>query len=135
MEEMLTIMGERRSTENFEAFEDFEEYFIHCLNTQNAYGDDGRLNRKKLGLLMGYSQPAFSQRANRGGGKNRPRFNVNDVTAYMRITGDFRPVRYLEWQESKWKQARDQEMEKKFTEMMPRLERAYELLRPLFEKK
>ena len=92
----INIIEERRAVENFEKWETLDDYFRHCIDTN-------QLQNKKIAFLLGMSEAAFSARVNRSNAENAPKFGLNDLWRYMNVCKDYRPLRYLEWCEKKWK--------------------------------
>ncbi len=83
-----------QADDDFDTYEDFEEYFIHCINTSGY-------PKKEIAHRLGYKQAAFSLRLNLIDSGNFPRFNIKDLVLYIVSFKDFRPVRYLEYIEQR----------------------------------
>ncbi len=85
--------------DDFESYEDFYRYFVHCINTlgERAIRKDEKNYRKEdiaraLGLT---SQTALSLRLNLVEKRN-PRFTLNHLWLYLSTYEDFAPVEYLD---------------------------------------
>jgi len=111
-----------QADDNFDTYEDFEEYFIHCINTCGHA-------KKEIGHQLGYKQTAFSLRLNLIDTGNFPRFNIKDLVLYMVSYRDFRPVRYLEFIEQRSMDKEDKSLAQRVAKVGKELDEIYGLLR------
>ncbi len=89
-------MEENRGWEDdFDSYEDFESYFIHCINTINQYLGT-KYPKKEIAYRLGFTSPsALSLRLNSVDMGNLPRLNLKHLWLYLNVFKDFRPVNFL----------------------------------------
>jgi hypothetical protein len=115
-------MGEQHCRiEDFESFEDLNECLIFCVDNLRGVA------RKEIAFRLAMSEGSLSLRM-----KRQKPFTVTELWRYMRVTGDYRPIRYMEWCEKKWKEEEKKgrengkelgEIRKQVEELLERLKR------------
>lgn len=111
-----------QADDDFDSYEDFEEYLIHCIHTSGY-------PKKEIAHHLGYKQAAFSLRLNQIDTGNFPRFNVKDLALYMGYFKDFRPIRYLEYMEKKMMKKQGNGLAERLAKIGKELSEVYRIFR------
>lgn len=83
----------KKFEDNFETYDGFDGYFIHCIHTCG-------FRKADIAREMGLSESGLSLRMNQVGYEG-PRFNTYHIQAYLDLTGDSRPWQYLKWRQER----------------------------------
>ena len=118
-EPSLSLLEYTRHSEDFSAFEGFDHYFTHCLQTCGE-------KMHVIAQWMNLSATALSIRMNQVD-TEQPRFNVKHVDLYVTNSGDPRPSQYIEWR-AKRAQVKDQDaLMEKLARLLPHMKEIREL--------
>mgnify|MGYP001194393555 CR=1 FL=1 len=111
---LLPLFEYARQFEDFSAFEDFDHYFIHCLQTSgfkmHIIAEWMHLSGTGLSIRMNHVDP------------EQPRFNTRHIDSYISNSGDSRPNQYLEWRAKQAKMNSQDVLRDRLTRLLPHLE-------------
>jgi hypothetical protein len=114
--------------DDFDSFEDFEEYFIHCILTIN-HRLGTKYRKKDIALKLGFtSGSALSLRLNVVE-ENLPRFNLKHLWLYLNAFRDPAPIEYLEYFKKKMMRKEESGIVDRLGQIGKELERIFRALK------
>ena len=117
---MLPLFEYAKHYEDFETFESYDHFFVHCLHTSGY-------RMSTIARWMGLSETGLSIRMNLTNPEGQPRFTGIHQDLYVSSSGDPRPGRYLLWRAEKAKQSSDEIVKEKVVKLIPHIREIREL--------